>query len=193
MALQAICEKRLDDAELLLNQAIDEMERWYGPSHTAVATVIQDLATFHCYCDEEECDLTKIEKLFRRVLHIRETKLGKSHLGVAETLLELGRSSEPRSLVCVLMRLKAWLKNLILPPAGMYFEIASCAWIVRGLCVTARVLVCSIIIFAETSLFLPLFRLCILLKLRVVFASDLALILSKYCLFIPHDFAENCV
>ena len=91
------------------------------------------------------------------------------------------------------MGFKAWLKNLILPPAGMYFEIASCAWIVRGLCVTARVLVCSIIIFDETSLFLPLFRLCILLKLRVVFASDVALILSKYCLFIPHNFAENCV
>ena len=103
MALQAICEKRLDDAELLLNQAIDEMERWYGPSHTAVATVIQDLARFHCYCDEEERDLTKIEKLFRRVLHIRETKLGKSHLSVAETLLELGWSSELKSLVCVFL------------------------------------------------------------------------------------------
>ena len=93
-----------------------------------------------------------------------------------------------------LMGFKAWLKNLILPhAAGMYFGIFSCAWIVRGLCVTARVLVCSIIIFSETSLFLPLFRLCILLKLRVVFASEVALILSKYCLFKPLNFAENCV
>jgi hypothetical protein len=93
MALLAVCEKRLDDAELLLNRAVDEMERWYGPSHPAVATVLQDLARYQSYCDQEEHDITRTEKLYRRVLNIRERKLGKSHLDVAETLLELGTSS----------------------------------------------------------------------------------------------------
>ena len=94
MGLLAVCEKRLDDAELLLNRAVDEMERWYGPSHPAVATVVQDLARYLSCCDEDERDLTKIEKLYRRVLNVRETKLGKSHLDVAETLLELGTCRE---------------------------------------------------------------------------------------------------
>ena len=91
MGLLAVCETRLDEAELVSNRAVDEMERWYGPSHPAVATVLQDLARYHSYCDEDDRDFTKAEKLYRRVLNIRETKLGKSHLDVAETLLELGK------------------------------------------------------------------------------------------------------
>ena len=94
MGLLAVCEKRLDDAELLLNRGVDEMEKWYGPSHPAVARVLQDLARHHSYYDEEERDFIKVEKLYRRVLNIRQTKLGKSHLDVAETLLELGTSVE---------------------------------------------------------------------------------------------------
>ena len=84
----------MDEAELLLNRAVDEMEKWYGLSHSAVATVLQDLARHQSYYDKEERGLVKVEKLNRRALNIRETKLGKSHLDVAETLLELGTSIE---------------------------------------------------------------------------------------------------
>ena len=73
-----------------MNRAVDEMERWYGPSHPAVASVLLDLARYQSYCDQEERDFAKTEKIYRRVLHIFETKLGKSHLKVAEPLLELG-------------------------------------------------------------------------------------------------------
>ena len=90
LGLLAVCEKRLDEAEMLLNRAVDEMERWYGPSHPALASVLLDLARYQSYCDQEERDFTKTEKIYRRVLHIREAKMGKSHLDVAETLLELG-------------------------------------------------------------------------------------------------------
>lgn len=92
MGLLAVFEKRLDDAELLLNRAVDEMEKWYGPSHPAVANILQDLARYRSYSDYGERDFTKIEKLYRRVLSIREKKLGKSHLDVAETLVELGKN-----------------------------------------------------------------------------------------------------
>lgn len=93
MALLAVCDERLDEAELLLNKAIYMVEKWYGPSHPAVATILQDMARYQFYRGSEKRDVSQIEKLYRRVLNIREKKLGKSHLDVAETLLELGTSN----------------------------------------------------------------------------------------------------
>ena len=66
MALLAVVENRQDEGELLLNKTVDELERWYGPSHPAVATVLQDLARYQSKTDSEERDFTKIEKLYRR-------------------------------------------------------------------------------------------------------------------------------
>ena len=90
MGLLAYCEQRYNDAEMLLNRAVDETEKWCGPSHPAIAVVLQDLARYHRHSDCESSDVERSENIYRRALKIREQNLGRTHLDVSETLVDLG-------------------------------------------------------------------------------------------------------
>ena len=89
--LLAYCEGRYDDAELLLNKAVHEMEKWYGPTYLPIAVILQDLARYHRPSESEANYIVRNEEFYRRVLKIREAKLGKFHLDVSETLVDLGK------------------------------------------------------------------------------------------------------
>ena len=90
MGLLALRQRRRQDGELLLRQALDMRHKWYGLAHPLVAQIIDALATLLSADWGDAPDLAEAEDLYRKALRMREGLLGKSHADVASTLFNLG-------------------------------------------------------------------------------------------------------